>query len=73
MLSLIPIPRDDLPRMVGKPVHLVWANPACVWILIGVDGERLELMTPKTGKRLVGRAADARYARQHEPKKGPTP
>jgi hypothetical protein len=64
----IPIPAADLPRMVGKQIHLKWAKPGCTWRLEKVEGETLYLRTPKTGKAFLGRASDACYTRTHEPK-----
>ena len=67
MARLVPIPRDKLPEMVGKGIHLSWANKGCIWILKRIDGDKLHLYTPKTSKPFIGKAADACYTRQHEP------
>jgi hypothetical protein len=66
--GLVPISPDGLPAMVGKAIHLSWASRGCVWILDRIEGDRLHLHTPKTGRRFVGKASDACYTRQHEPK-----
>jgi hypothetical protein len=67
MAHLIPIPADKLPGMVGKGIHLAWANKGCIWILERIEGDKLHLYTPKTSKRFVAKAADACYTRRHEP------
>jgi hypothetical protein len=67
-MTLVPIPQDDLPRMVGKAIHLRWAKRGCVWVLTKIEGEVLHLRTPKTGRPLTGKAKDACYTRAHEPK-----
>lgn len=67
MADLISIPADKLPGMVGKGIHLSWANKGCIWILEWIEGDMLHLYTPKTSKRFVGKATDACYTRQHEP------
>lgn len=69
---LVPIPVDKLPRMIGRPIHLAWANPACVWILASLEGERMMLRTPKTGKILYANAKDACYSRYWESKGAPS-
>jgi hypothetical protein len=69
---LIPIPVDELPEMLGRPIHLAWANPACVWILVSLEGERMMLRTPKTKKTLYAQAKDACYSRYWERKKAPS-
>lgn len=68
MARLVPIPADKLPSMVGKGIHLSWASKGCIWILDRIDGDALHLRTPKTSKQFVGKASDACYTRQHEPK-----
>lgn len=68
----VPIPPDDLPRMRGKPIHLSWARHGCTWVLHAIEGDTLHLITPKTGKRITAKAADAQYTRKHQPQE-PTP
>lgn len=62
-----PIPLDALPAMIGKPVHLSWARPGCHWILDAIDADTLLLRTPKSGRRITAKAADARYVRRFQP------
>ena len=67
MARLVPIPRDKLPEMVGKGIHLSWADKGCIWILKRIDGNKIHLLTPKTSRPFIGNAIDACYTRQHEP------
>ena len=67
MTLLIPIPAAELPEMIGKGIHLSWANKGCIWILDRIEGDTLHMHTPRSKKRFVGKAADARYVRQYEP------
>ena len=66
-MAFIPIPADNLPAMVGKPIHFSWAKNGCVWILRRIEGDKLHCYTPKSLKPFVGNAADACYTRRHEP------
>ena len=63
----IPIPRDKLPGMIGKPIHLSWANFGCVWILCGIRGDVMDLETPKTHRRRTSYCSAAVYTRANEP------
>lgn len=62
-----PIPPDDLPRFVGRLVHVVWARAACNWRLVALlpDGQAV-IETPKTKRRLVVPVSDLRLTRRHE-------
>lgn len=62
-----PIPPEDLPRMIGKGIHLAWANRGCVWILDAIEGDKIHLHTPKTKKVFMANAKDALYTRKNEP------
>ncbi len=64
---LIPIPAEDLPRMVGKPIHLACKRAGCVYILERIEGDRIHVITPMSGVRSIRRAVDACYTRKHEP------
>lgn len=61
------IPADKIQTMVGKPIHLAWANKGCVWILEAVADGQMRLRTPKTGKILYANVADARYIARLDP------
>ena len=61
------IPLADLPKMLGKPIHLAWARPGDVWILDAIDGDEIRLHTPKTHKRRVDYVRNACYARRYTP------
>lgn len=66
--NLVPIPRDELPKMVGKLVHLSWARQnGMVWRLERIVGDVIYLRTPSTGKPLTARAGEACYTRKNEP------
>lgn len=66
--NLVPIPRNELPKMVGKLVHLSWARSnGMVWRLERIEGDLIHLRTPSTGKPLTARAEEACYTRAHEP------
>lgn len=60
---LVPIPLADLPTMLGRPIHLAWANPACVWILKKIEDDLIFVETPRTGKLLCAHTYDACYTR----------
>lgn len=65
--KMVRIPAADLPRMIGKPIHLAWANKGCVWMLDRIDGDTIHLRAPKTHRAMSGRSADACYTRRHQP------
>lgn len=58
----------DLPRMIGKGVHVSWAAKACIWQLKAVEGETAVLITPKTRKRITTSIYNLQYIRKHIPK-----
>lgn len=64
--SGVPIPKEDIPNMIGKRVRLSWALSGCQWHLKVVDGDKVILETPVTGKPLIGRVDDLIYTRKHE-------
>lgn len=64
---LTPIPVDELPEMLGKLIHLSWAHKGCVWRLLKINGDQMELITPRTGRRRFAKVKDACYTRLHEP------
>lgn len=66
--GMVRIPAVALPSMVGKPIHLAWAKGGCVWILTALEGDRIHVRTPKTGRRMTGNAADACYTRANQPR-----
>jgi hypothetical protein len=68
--EFVSIPTDKLSEMIGRPIHLRWANHGCVWILLEVEGEVIHLQTPKTDRILTARAVDACYTRYWENKHG---
>ncbi len=70
-MSLIPIPPDKAPAMVGKGVHVRWANKACVWILKEIVGDKATLVTPKSRKTIRTKTSDLCYTRQNEPNRPP--
>jgi len=61
------IPPDDLPRIVGQPIHLSWAKKGCVWILSSIEGDTLHLETPKTCRKRTAKVSEACYVRRLEP------
>jgi len=65
---MVPIPSDMILSMVGKPIHLSWAAAGATWILEGVDGDTLRLITPKTRRPMTAKSSDACYVRAFEPK-----
>jgi hypothetical protein len=67
-MKLKSIPKEELPKMIGKGIHLSWAKPGCIWILDSINGEMLKLHTPMTGKRVEAEAKDALYTRKNEPR-----
>lgn len=67
MTTLTPIPAEALPSMVGKPIHLAWADKGCVWILDRIDGDALHLRASQSGRTLIGKATDACYTRRYQP------
>jgi hypothetical protein len=69
---LVPIPVEDLPNMINRPIHLAWADPGCVWILVSVEGEKMTLRTPKTGRVRVSPVKDACYSRYWEQRRAPS-
>jgi hypothetical protein len=66
MKTLQRIPTDQLHTVIGKPIHLAWANKGCVWILDKIEGDKLHLHTPKTKKPLIAAVADACYVRRDQ-------
>lgn len=64
---MVPISREDLPRMVGKQIHLSWARNGCVWQLMSIEGDKIHLRTPSTWRPRIADAKDACYIRLHEP------
>lgn len=61
-----PVPADKLPGLVGKRVHLAWAQAGANWVLKEIleDGS-VRLVTPLTGKPLVAKASDVCYTNLH--------
>lgn len=58
------IPADKLDKHIGRPVHLAWAGRGHVWILESIDGDEVNLRTPKTKRPLRALAADVCYTRR---------
>lgn len=67
MKPLVPIPKDKLPDMLGKKIHLRWAKHGCVWNLLKINDDTIELITPSSRKQRTAKASDACYIRMHEP------
>lgn len=61
------IPKEDLPSFIGKGVHLKWAAKGAIWILISIEGDKVNLKTPKTSKKLVADVSDVCYTNKHRP------
>lgn len=63
------IPSEELPKLVGKSIHLMWAKKGCVWKLVKInpDGTIL-VMTPVGGKFRTAKACDACYTERHRPR-----
>lgn len=59
---------NELNSFIGKPVHVGWANKACVWILLRIEGDQAILKTPKKKKILEVSVTDLYKTRQHESK-----
>lgn len=68
MGKLIQIPQEILPTMIGSKIHLSWAKTGCVWVLDRIDGEKIYVHTPQTGRKYIYKAKDACYIRRNEPK-----
>ena len=68
--AMVPIPREALPQMIGKPIHLSWARNGARWILRRIEGDTLHLETPRTHCTRTAKAGDARYIRALEPREG---
>lgn len=62
-----PIPREKLPEMIGKRIHLSWAYHGITWILDKILGETMYLHTASSGKRLQSHTKFAQYCRRYEP------
>lgn len=66
-----PIPPEGLSDMIGQCIHLAWATgPGFVWVLDRVEGDKIFLHTPTTGKPLIAKAKDAYYSRKWQQKLG---
>ena len=67
------IPESELPKFVGKRIHLSWANKGCCWVLVKLDRHpfsgvlRMHLETPVTRKTRISYADKACYTNQHDP------
>jgi hypothetical protein len=54
---------------IGKRYHLSWAKKTgMVWVLVGIDGRKALLQTPKTKKKLTAWLADLRHTRHEQSK-----
>lgn len=62
-----PIPRDLLPTMLNKPIHLSWARNGARWLLRVIDGDTITLETERTKRTRIDRAEHACYVRRFEP------
>lgn len=60
----VPIPPERLPELIGRRVHLAWADVAASWRLKRIEGEWMELETPLTQRPYRARVRDAMYTRE---------
>ena len=57
--GILPIPREELRKFIGKNVHVRWANPACVWVLVWLPNEQDAIIhTRVSGRTLKVKQAD---------------
>ena len=64
---LVPIPLAALAGHVGRKVHLSWARPGCVWVLVSFTEETAVLRTRKSGKTRHAKTQNLCYTRADEP------
>lgn len=51
---------------IGLFVHCKWANRECVWKICAIDGDRITLRTPKSGKEIKAWRSELQLARREE-------
>lgn len=61
----VPIPKEDIPNMIGKRVHASWAKWGCNWTLKSVEGDVAILVTPVTGKTIRTKVSDLVYTKRY--------
>ncbi len=64
--GMVPIPAEDLSKMIGKPIHLSWARNGARWILVSIEGGTIHLRTEKTNRLRTDKAENAMYVRRYE-------
>ena len=61
--------KEAIPVLVprkGKKYHLKWAKFGCVWMLKSINGDKVELITPKTKLRRIEIASNLIHTRAQQ-------